>query len=159
MAVASPEGFLVSQDATNWTFRAATVSVPLSDVAGGAGFWVGWDSRRRALYSTDLVNWSDVQLRTSYGFNSVAYGRRSFVLAGNNGLWQSDPLITLVAGAAWPSTLTLCGPRDAICEVQCATNAANPAWQAIGTVTLSNESGAWPVPATPPNAFYRAVLQ
>jgi hypothetical protein len=153
-----PYEFYLSQDGTNWSRRIPAMLVMPDDLAAGAGVWVGVDNRRRAIYSSDLVNWTDVPFRTSYSLLGIAYGNSTLVAVGGNGIWQTAPLVTLTSQPGAPGSFTLSGPPGGLCEIQRTDSLSAQTWANAGTVTLSNTPAPWVDVTAGTNRFYRARL-
>ena len=158
VAVDEPYGLLISPDATNWTLRTPSTTTWPTDIAGGAGWWVARDRFHRLLISSDLATWSTSILRTSSALNSLAFGDHTFVVVGDSGIWQSDPLLVLEIGRQVPHTITVSGPRERECELQRCADLASGSWEPVASLTLSNGPVSWIEPQPSANATYRALL-
>lgn len=97
----------ISTDGTNWQSRSTGSTMPLRDLAYGAGTWLAVGDANTLLSSTDLITWtsraSGIGALQNYGLTSAAFFNGKFYVT--NMMWTVARSLTSTA-ATWETMTT-----------------------------------------------------
>lgn len=166
-----PNIIMTSADGTNWNSQSSAQFGYLNAIAYGSGYFVAVggtfyfsivEQESPIWISTDAVHWSKCSSKTSLILSTVAFGDGTFVIGSSqNGILQSDPVVTLELAVRSMPELSLAGPMNRSYRIEYSDNLGYVnSWITLTNLVSTNTSAQCFDPGWTNSSkrFYRAVL-